>query len=92
MNYNPEQINDFITSACQDMSYKFSDLVLSYPYSLRAVVMATAFSCIISNYQTMTEDAREIFDLCLPKLKIMTIPKALDPQKFGRQNREEDKG
>ena len=90
MNYSPEKMNDMLAEVCQEASYKFGDLVLSYPPYLRAVVMAVASGCIKSNYNAMPKDEREIFDLLLPKLTILTLPIGFDPRKHGVKDRPEE--
>ena len=72
-----------INRLAQDVSYKFSDLVLSYPPATRAVVLAVAQSCITADLGTMSKSGKELFEIAKNKMIIMTIPQEMDPRKYG---------
>ena len=80
---NDKMVEEIITKLSQDVSYKLSDLILSYPEPLRAVAMATVTACISSNLPTMPKAERELYETVLSKMVVATIPLALDPRKWG---------
>ena len=80
---NDKMVEEIITKLSQDVSYKLSDLILSYPEPLRAVAMATVTACISSNLPTMPKAERELYETVLGKMVVATIPPALDPRKWG---------
>ena len=82
-------IETMINRLSQDVSYKFGDLILSYPPALRAVALATVQSCITANLGTMPKDERELFELAKDRMIVMTIPKEMDPRKYGGQKHED---
>lgn len=77
-----------INRISQDASYKFGDLVMSYPAALRALVMAVVQSCITANLETMPKDERELFKAAKDRMAVITVPAELDPRKHGGQKRE----
>lgn len=77
-----------INRLSQDVSYKFGDLILSYPPALRAVALATAYSCITANLETMPKGARELFEAAKDRMVVMTIPQEMNPRKYGGQKNE----
>lgn len=72
-----------INRFAQDVSYKFSDLVLSYPPATRAVVLAVAQSCITADLGSLPKSEKELFEIAKNKMIITTIPPQLDPRKYG---------
>ena len=76
-------IEIMINRISQDVSYRFGDLVMSYPNGLRALVMAVVQSCITANLGTMPQNDRELFEAAKAKMVVMTIPPELDPRKYG---------
>lgn len=76
-------IEEFVNRLSQDVSYKFGDLVMSYPEGLRALVMAVVQSCITANLRTMPKEQRELFEAAKSRMVVMTIPAELDPRKHG---------
>ena len=72
-----------INRLSQDVSYKFGDLVMSYPESLRALVMAVVQSCITADLGTMSKGERELFEAAKSRMVVMTITAELDPRKYG---------
>lgn len=74
---------------CQDASYKFGDLIMSYPVGLRALAMATVQACITANLGTMPQEERKLFEAARDKMVVMTIPTELDPRKYGGQKNED---
>ena len=82
-------IEEMVNRLSQDVSYKFGDLILSYPPALRAVALATVQSCITANLETMPKDERELFELAKDRMIVMTIPKEMDPRKYGGQKNED---
>jgi len=78
-----KMVEEIISKLSQDVSYKLSDLILSYPEPLRAVAMATVTACISSNLPTMPKAERELYETALSKMVVATIPPALDPRKWG---------
>lgn len=82
-------IEELVNRISQDASYKFGDLVLSYPPALRAVALATVQSCITANLGTMPKDERELFELAKDRMIVMTIPPEMDPRKYGGQKHED---
>lgn len=81
MDYKTLQV--IINQVSQDVSYKFGDLILSYPPALRAVVLALAQSCITAELGTMSKSGKELFEIAKNKMIIMTIPQEMDPRKYG---------
>ena len=82
-------IETMINRISQDVSYKFGDLVMSYPEGLRALVMAVVQSCITANLGTMPKEERELFEAAKSRMVVMTIPAELDPRKHGGQRYED---
>lgn len=82
-------IEELVNRISQDVSYKFGDLVMSYPEGLRALVMATVQSCITANLGTMPKEARELFEAAKSRMVVMTIPAEMDPRKYGGQKHED---
>ena len=82
-------IEKMVNRLSQDVSYKFGDLILSYPPALRAVALATVQSCITASLETMPKDERELFEAAKDKMIVMTIPKEMDPRKHGGQKNED---
>lgn len=82
-------IEEFVNRLSQDVSYKFGDLILSYPPALRAVALATVYSCITANLETMPKGERELFEAAKSRMVVMTIPAELDPRKRGGQKHED---
>ena len=76
-------IEIMVNRISQDASYKFGDLVMSYPAALRALVMAVVQSCITANLETMPKDERELFEAAKDRMVVMTLPPELDPRKHG---------
>ena len=76
-------IEEFVNRLSQDVSYKFGDLILSYPPALRAVALATVYACITANLGTMPQNEREFFEAAKARMVVMTIPPELDPRKHG---------
>ena len=76
-------INKTIEQIAQDVSYKFGDLVMSYPAPFRVLVLAVVQSCITANLGTMPQNERELFEAAKAKMVVMTIPPELDPRKYG---------
>jgi ribulose 1,5-bisphosphate carboxylase large subunit-like protein len=81
-------IEELVNRLSQDASYKFGDLVMSYPEGLRALVMAVVQSCITANLGTMPKEERELFEAAKSRMVVMTIPAELDPRKHGGQKHE----
>lgn len=82
-------IEIMVNRLSQDVSYKFGDLILSYPPALRAVALATVYSCVTANLQTMPKGERELFELAKDRMIVMTIPQELDPRKHGGRKNED---
>lgn len=82
-------IEELVNRISQDASYKFGDLVMSYPEGLRALVMAVVQSCITANLGTMPKEERELFEAAKSRMVVMTIPAELDPRKHGGQKHED---
>ena len=78
-------IEELVTRISQDVSYKFGDLILSYPAGLRALALATVQSCITANLETMPKEERELFEAAKDRMVVMTIPQEMDPRKYGGQ-------
>lgn len=78
-------IAEMVNRLSQDVSYKFADLILSYPRALWALALATVQSCITASLETMPKDERELFELAKDRMVVMTIPQEMDPRKFGEQ-------
>lgn len=81
-------IEIMVNRISQDASYKFGDLVMSYPAALRALVMAVVQSCITANLETMPKDERELFEAAKDRMAVITVPAELDPRKHGGQKYE----
>ena len=81
-------IEAMINKISQDVSYKFGDLVMSYPLGLRALAMAVVQACITANLGTMPREERELFEAAKDRMVVMTIPAELDPRKYGGQKNE----
>lgn len=82
-------IEELVNRISQDASYKFGDLVMSYPEGLRALVMAVVQSCITANLGTMPKEEMELFEAAKSRMVVMTIPAELDPRKHGGQKHED---
>ena len=81
-------IEAMINKISQDVSYKFGDLIMSYPLGLRALALATVQSCITANLGTMPPEERKLFEAARDRMVVMTIPEELDPRKYGGQKNE----
>ena len=81
-------IEAMINKISQDVSYKFGDLIMSYPLGLRALAMAVVQACITANLGTMPREERELFEAAKDHMVVMTIPAELDPRKYGGQKNE----
>ena len=82
-------INKTIEEIAQDASYKFGDLVMSYPAPFRTLVLAVVQSCITANMATASETEKQIFETVCKKSTITMLPVALDPRKFGGEKNED---
>ena len=67
----------------QKVSYQLADMIMSYFYVLRPLVVATVQACITAQIPTMPESALELYETALGKMAVMTVPPALDPRKMG---------
>lgn len=67
----------------QGVSYKFGDLILSYPVFARPLVMAVVQSCITANLAAVSEEERELFEKVKNRMVVTTLPAVLDPRKHG---------
>ena len=81
-------IEAMINKISQDVSYKFGDLIMSYPLGLRALAMAVVQACITANLGTMPREERELFEAAKDHMVVMTIQAELDPRKYGGQKNE----
>ena len=78
-----DMISELISQLSQDVSYKLSDLIFSYPEVARPLVMATLQACIGSSVNTMSAAARELYFAALEKMTVISIPKKMDPRNTG---------
>ena len=76
-------IIELVNRLSQDVSYKLSDLIFSYPEFARPLVTAAIQACIGSGVQNMPEKARELYFAALEKMTVVSIPKEMDPRKTG---------
>ena len=78
-----EMMEALCNKVSQEVSYKLSDMVLSYPRFLRPLVLATVQACLNAQMGTMPEKDRQLYDAALHKMVVATIPQAMDPRRGG---------
>ena len=67
-----KDLGKLMEQVAQSVSYKFGDLILSYPVFMRPLVMAV-----------VSEEERELFEKVKNKMVVTTLPAVLDPRKHG---------
>lgn len=78
-----DALTAMISAVSQRVSFQIADLICSYPEPLRPLAMATVSACIASELATMPKAAKEMYDLALPKMQVITVPRSWDPRKGG---------
>ena len=81
--WDREFVEQTCNRICQKVSYRISDLILSYPDFMRPMVIGTIRACMEAQLKTMPAEERELCDLVLEKMEVISVPEAVDPRKKG---------
>lgn len=80
-----DKIFDAVDTLMQDFmqrfAYQLSDMMNGVPVALRPVAMAIMQAMVNSNVELMPETARSLYNTCLGKIRMVSLPPDLDPRK-----------
>lgn len=74
-------VNTLLEDFMQRFCYQLCDMLNDTPIALRPIALAAMQSIVSSNVELMPETARSLYNTCLGKIRMVSLPSDLDPRK-----------